>query len=116
MGSFILFTTFIAILTSGFHRTRSVVQQQSNDFEVIDYMWRSLKLSLGFSGSGDRGPTVDRSLAESSTGEIEVVAKMVKRATLLHLSKVSERDAILRLGELESKAQQMSDLVSTLIN
>ena len=109
-----MLSTFVAILNFGFHRTRCAIEQQKNDFEVINYMWRSLKLTLGFSGSADQ-----KAKAGRSCSEFEWPGKIINRkwfAWPLFSTSFSsdDYDEDRHFDELVAKADQMVDLAQTL--
>ena len=108
--TFILLSTLVAILTLGFHETCSAIEQQKNDFEVIDYMWRSLKLTLGFSGSAKR-----KENAKPPSRKIEFSRKRFHRMALRLVATSSiDYDEDRHFDELDAKMEQMVDLARSL--
>lgn len=108
--TFILLSTLVAILTLGFHETCSAIEQQKNDFEVIDYMWRSLKLSLGFSESAKRkenSKQSSRKIKFSRTSFHRVALRLVSTSSI-------DYDEDCYFDELDAKMEQMVDLAQSL--
>ena len=107
--TFIMLSTLVAILNFGFHETRCAIEQQKNDFEVIDYMWRSLKLTFGFSGSAN-----SKANSEQPSRNIKFSRKDFHRMALRLLVTSDNYDEDRRFDELAAKVEQMVDLAQSL--